>query len=211
MQRAPLSNSLLVKICGVTTVAMALDAVDAGADLVGVVLIPSSSRCVSNATAHAIREALAGKAEAVALVASGVDASAMQCASTFDTVQFHGVETPDELRALCSQLKISRAMKGFSCTPQSAQLWDGCGLTRLVLDAAQGGSGTAFDHAAFAVARATLKTPILLAGGLDPRNVAAAVRALRPEGVDVSSGVESSKGVKDPSLVRAFIHAARNA
>jgi len=202
-------HALLIKVCGVTTVAMALDAVDAGANLVGVVLLQSSPRCVSLSMAQAIREALSGKAESVALVARGVDEASLCIASTFDCVQFHGEETPDELRELCATFHIKRAMKGFAWSPEAAHMWDQCNLARLVVDSATGGSGQRFDHAAFAESRRDLKTPILLAGGLTPMNVADAVRTLRPEGVDVSSGVESSKGVKDPQLVRAFIAAAR--
>ena len=203
------SNRRLIKICGVTTVAMAIDAVDAGADLVGVVLIPSSPRCVTRAIAAAIREALAGKAESVALVALGVDDASFACAAAFDTVQFHGEESPEELRARCETHGITRAMKGFAWSAERARIWDAAGLTRLVVDSARGGSGTAFDHAAFAQSRASLKTPILLAGGLTPDSVGAAIATIQPDGVDVSSGVESSKGVKDPRLVREFIAIAR--
>ncbi len=188
---------------------MALDAVDAGADLVGVVLIPSSPRCVSLSIAHAIREALRGSAESVALATARCDDAVLQAAGTFDTVQLHGDEAPEELGAVRARFHFSRVMKGFSATAASAARWDACNLTRLVLDAAQGGSGSAFDHAALAPARAKLRTPILLAGGLHAGNVAAAIKLLRPDGVDVSSGVESSKGVKDPALVRQFIRAVR--
>ncbi len=190
---------------------MAQEAVAAGADLVGVVLIPSSPRAVSLAVAQSIRESLAGRAESVALIARGVDASSFEAARAFDTVQFHGDETPEELHALCLRFRFSRVMKGFAATPASVAQWDGCGLARLVLDGARGGSGNTFDHESLTASRASLRTPILLAGGLDAGNVAAAVRLLRPDGVDVSSGVESSKGVKDPARVRAFIQAARTA
>ena len=83
--------------------------------------------------------------------------------------------------------------------------------TALLIDGPRGGSGAVFEHGALAAMMDAITKPIILAGGLTPENVGAAIRSVRPYAVDVSSGVESAPGVKDPDLIRAFCAAVRQA
>ena len=103
-------------------------------------------------------------------------------------------------------------VRGFEFTPEAVREWDRCDAVRaLLVDGSAGGAGESFDHGALAAMQAEISKPVIVAGGLTPDNVAAAVRNVRPFGVDVSSGVESAPGEKDPSLMEAFCAAVREA
>jgi phosphoribosylanthranilate isomerase len=199
-----------VKICGITRSADATVAARAGADAIGLVFYPPSPRFVSLERAREIRDALPPFVQAVALF---VNADAAQIAQVIGSVhpamlQFHGDETPE----FCEQfglpfVKACRVKKGVSALEylrpfSRAAAW--------LFDShvpEYGGVGESFD---WSLVPATDK-PVILSGGLSPANVAAAIRRVKPWGVDVSSGVESAKGIKDAAKIAAFIAEVSNA
>lgn len=205
---------LWVKICGLSTPEAVETAIESGADAVGFVLAPGSPRTVDAALAaslvHAAREAArrAGRSvETVAVVRNQTldDVARLAREAGVDTVQLHGDEpdaVADALRA--AGFRVIRALSAGDYTRRSAAGWSS--PDRLLLDAAVPGSGARFSDDELGEAPEGFWA---LAGGLSPENVASAVEALKPTGVDVSSGVESSRGVKDLGLIKAFIAAAR--
>jgi phosphoribosylanthranilate isomerase len=201
-----------VKICGITRVEDALLAARAGAHAIGTVLYARSPRAVDSARAAQIVRAVPPFVTSVCLL---VDPTAAEVESVIEEVhptllQFHGNETPE----FCSQfgipyIKAVRVRRGVDLL-QYARLY--AGAKGLLLDAfvegSPGGTGAAFD---WDLIPQHLPLPVILAGGLTPQNVTAAIRQVRPWAVDVASGVESEKGIKDAGKVEAFIRGARNA
>jgi len=201
-----------VKICGITRVEDGLAAARAGADAIGLVFDPQSPRCVRLDQALAIAQALPPFVTVVGLFVNAGAATIHETLSRvpLDLLQFHGNEPPEQCRPYHRPYLKALSMKpDVDLHAMEARYADATGL---VLDtyssAVAGGSGEAFDWTR--VPR-DLKKPVILAGGLTPANVAAAIRALRPYAVDVSSGVELSKGVKDAAKICAFIEAVRSA
>ena len=198
---------LRIKICGVTHEDHVDAAAESGADLVGIVLAPQSPRFVGLDRGDELaRRAQSRGLEAVALVVDPDDAL-LASLEAFDRVQFHGEEP-------CARLADTPrpSIKGFAFSPAALEGWLACPHADwLLLDGPRGGGGIAFDHAGLAPLVAGIEKPWLVAGGLSGANVGPVVRALRPFGVDVSSGVERSRGVKDVGLIRAFCRAAREA
>ncbi|WP_018936064.1 phosphoribosylanthranilate isomerase [Thioalkalivibrio sp. ALJ24] len=199
-----------IKICGVTTPQQAAAAAAAGADAVGLVFHPGSRRCVSPEQAAAIAAALPPLVGTVGLF---VDPEPQRVEEVLNTVplewlQFHGGEAAADctrygrpyLKAVGMadgadprrEMDAHPAARGF--------LLDSHGGGR------SGGSGHRFDWSAIPD---DLPRPWLLAGGLDPETVDAALKMTRPWGVDVSSGVESAPGIKEPERMRAFVRAVR--
>ena len=206
---------MIVKVCGVCDPQIADLAVDCGADWIGLVFEPRSPRHVSDAQADAVVEAVAGRADLVGVV---VDATAEDCdrlASRFrlDAVQVHGTAATPDLLAEAT-VPVIRGINVASELAAYTLEWPPAGL--VLLDAAAeldgalpGGTGRSVPvEWAAGVAR---HRRILLAGGLGPDNVADAIERVHPFGVDASSGLESSPGVKDPRRVRAFVRTARAA
>ena len=200
-----------IKICGITNPADARAAVDDGADLLGFVFFANSPRAVTAPTARAI---IAGLPARVGKVGVFVNATVDQVREVatycrLTAVQLHGDEAPDTAAALAEW----RVLKAFALRSAAdlERLAPFAAYT-LVLDTPtplHGGSGQTGD---WALARqAAARHRVLLAGGLTPANVGAAIAAVRPAGVDVSSGVEAYKGRKDPAKLLAFIAAARAA
>ncbi|MEY3021312.1 MAG: hypothetical protein RIS86_508 [Planctomycetota bacterium] len=198
----------LVKICGVRDAATALAAADAGADFIGVVLVPGSPRFVDPAEAPALAVAIADAgAMPVAVVRLPLGAGVRAALDAFAVVQFHGDESPDEVTAF-ARGSGWECWKGVAFAPGAVESWLASGVvTRVVVDGPDAGSGVAFDHAAFGALDAAVRGRCLLAGGLDAANVGEAIRIARAAGVDVSSGVERSRGVKDPARIAAFLEA----
>ena len=199
-----------VKICGITRLEDALHAVNAGADALGLVFYDKSPRHVAPLQAATICAALPPFITRVGLF---VDASAdfvkgiLQTVS-LDLLQFHGDETP----AYCAQfgkpyIKAVRVQAATDLLKYAADFDAACGL---LLDAyvpgVPGGTGEAFD---WKLIPANFPKPVVLSGGLTPANVRGAVQQTRPWAVDVSSGVELSKGIKDPHQVAQFIANAK--
>lgn len=201
-----------VKICGITRVEDALLACGLGADAIGMVLTPSSPRCVSTGRARAIRNALPAFVDAVILVHDLPAEQVRQAVRDVepDLVQFHGSEDA----AFCESFGV-RYIKALgmdgdvdvhavaAAHPRAAGF---------VLDGhppgQQGGRGKTFDWSR--VPR-DLARPVILAGGLNPGNVGAALRAVQPWAVDLASGVEASPGIKDAAKMQAFFAAVRAA
>ena len=196
-----------IKICGITRAEDALAAARSGADAIGLVFYPHSPRHVSTTQAEQLAEALP---PFVSLVGLFVDAEAafvreVLASVPLDLLQFHGDETPE----YCAQfdrpyLKAIRVKAGVNLLQCAAAYRSAKGL---LLDAhvegIPGGTGTAFD---WTLIPGQLPLPVILSGGLDAENVAAAIKQVRPYAVDVSSGVEASKGIKDAAKVAAFIN-----
>lgn len=219
-----------VKICGVTTPQDAVNAAGAGADAIGLNFYARSPRCVKSETAREIAEALRGGALVIGVfVNHGPDEVARLADRVpLGAVQLHGDETPEYLAALPAGLPVIRAMRiGPAGLAPAAAFRDACSgagrpLAGVLLDASvpaapgeeavYGGTGLRLDWPRVAAERRLLAgTPLLLAGGLTPGNVAQAIRSSGAEGVDTASGVEVSPGVKDDELVRRFVTAARGA
>jgi phosphoribosylanthranilate isomerase len=199
---------MFVKVCGLSTPASVRAAAAAGADAVGFVLTPSP-REVTPARA---RELLAHVPAGVAAVGvfrhePAADAVALARAAGLDWVQLHGDRTPADVRAVHDAgLKVIRAVT-MAAGPEAFASW---GEDLLLIDAAVPGSGEAWDYA-LVRAKGLAGRDWLLAGGLDPANVADAAAQAGAWGVDVSSGVESTRGVKDLAKVGAFVTAAKSA
>ena len=206
-------EQLKVKICGLTNLDDALAAAEAGADAVGFVLYRKSPRSVDPSTVRMIVRALP---PFILPVGVFVNESADTVRNTMDTcglalAQLHG----DESSAYCELLgrpvlKALRVKDRISALAV-AEYQGRAGVRGFVVDAcsdqAYGGTGSLADWNLAAEIAKTCR--ILLAGGLTPENVADAIKAVRPYGVDVSSGVESSPGKKDHGRLRAFVQAAR--
>lgn len=196
-----------IKICGVRTPETARVAAAAGARFVGVVFAPTSPRRVTPDEARRIAAALPPEAEPVALFQIARADELAAAAWPFEWVQLHGEEDEDLVAVAARQ---HRVIRGFRFSREAVLRWTACAAVDVLLvDGGAGGSGEGFDHAELVAMRAEITKPILLAGGLAPENVAAAIRAVQPWGVDVSSGVESSRGMKDHDLIRDFCTAVR--
>jgi phosphoribosylanthranilate isomerase len=201
-----------IKICGITRPEDALHAAAEGADAIGLVFHNDSPRVVTSERANAIACALP---PFVARTGLFVDAEAafvrsMLTSVPLDLLQFHGDEPPAYCRAFGRPyIKAIRMAEGVDLPGIAREYADAAAL---LLDAhvpgSPGGTGRTFDWERVPV---SLRTAVILAGGLTPQNVAEAIRRVRPWAVDVSGGVESAKGVKDPARVTAFIEAVRQA
>jgi phosphoribosylanthranilate isomerase len=200
-----------VKVCGVTTVADALACVEAGVDSVGVNLVASSVRRVDAVLARAVAMAVGARALVVAVVAdmSVGDMLALKAATGVGCLQLHGSEPAASVSALLPHAyKAVRVASEADVVTAQAMPGDYV-LVDAKVEGTLGGTGHTFDWSL--VRGLASRRRLVLAGGLTPDNVAAAIASVRPWCVDVASGVESAPGVKDPAAVRAFVEAARAA
>lgn len=186
-------------------------AVESGADAIGLVCYPDSPRFVSVATAREIAAAMPPFVTVTGLfVNAGDDAVREMLASVpLGLLQFHGQETNSECNCFgLPYIKSVPMRPGIDSVAMMESYPDAAGF---LLDAWQpethGGGGIAFDWAAVPEYK---RKPMILAGGLTPENVAAAIRAVRPYAVDVSSGVESSRGIKSAERINAFMQGVRS-
>jgi phosphoribosylanthranilate isomerase len=196
-----------IKICGITRVQDGLAAARLGAHAIGLVFYDASARAVDAQQARSIVDILPPFVTTVGLF---VNAEAGAVRETLAKVplqllQFHGDETPDYCAAFgVPYLKAVRVRPGVDLLQYARDFRTARGL---LLDAyvegVHGGTGATFD---WSLIPQSLPLPIVLSGGLDAGNVAAAVRAVRPWAVDVSSGVESAKGIKDAAKMEAFMN-----
>lgn len=203
--------SIRVKICGVTSAADAALAVQCGADLVGLNFYPPSPRCVSLPTAREIRAAIPAGVWCVGVFVNAARAQILSCVEQLDlhAIQFHGDEEGVDLQGWpCATIKAVRVAADHPLPD-----WERFPTDYLLLDTYKtgryGGTGATFTWERAASLPAPCVQRLILAGGLNPENVAAAVRAVRPWAVDVASGVESVPGRKDSEKVRAFITNAK--
>jgi phosphoribosylanthranilate isomerase len=201
---------LLVKICGVTTAKDAAMAADLGADAIGVNLWPGSKRYVDPAEAAPI---LAAIPKGVLKVGIFVNPRVEEVANGLallglDRVQLHGDEVAADFSGFDSARLIRAVRVRDAASFQGAGGWSP-GLW--LYDAFVEGYGGGGVRAPWSLIAERARRPFLLGGGLGPENVAEAISATLPDGVDVASGVERAPGVKDPAKVAAFIAAARAA
>ena len=200
-----------VKICGVTRTGDADAAARAGADAIGLNFYPPSPRYLSVERAREIRDSLPPFVQTVAIF---VNADAAQVSQVIGRVhpamlQFHGDESPE----FCAQfglpyVKACRVKEGVSALEYLRPF---SGAAAWLFDShvpEYGGVGEGFDLSLMPVVK---EKPVILSGGLSAANIAQAIRRVRPWGVDVSSGVESAKGIKDAAKIAAFITEVRNA
>ena len=207
-----------VKVCGLTRHEDARAASEAGAAFLGAVLAPGGRRTVTPGAAGVIFGDLPARRVGVFVDASLEELEASARAAGLDVLQLHGDETPElaaELRARgWTVWKALRPRTGAEFAAEAPR-WAGA-VDALLLDgfsaAARGGTGASFPWAEVAAQRAALPPGVALiaAGGLRPGNVAEAAGILHPDVVDVSSGVESSPGIKDADAIRRFIQAAKS-
>lgn len=198
------------KICGITRVEDALVAAEAGADAIGLVFYDRSPRAVSVQQARAIIAALPPFVTTVGLFvnASRCEIGEILDAVPLDLLQFHG----DETSAQCEghgrpYIKALRVRPGEDIAACCAEYNQASGiLLDTYVPGVPGGTGEAFD---WSLVPADLGKPVILAGGLTADNVRAAIAQMSPYAVDVSGGVEASKGVKDAEKIRAFIREVR--
>lgn len=200
-----------IKICGLTREADVDAAVEAGADALGFVLYPSSLRHVSIERAAVLARRLPPFVTPVALF---VNADAAQIAAAVQAIpdlllQFHGDETPADCQMPGRPfLRAARMAPGFDLLDFAAQYPHAQGL---LLDAhveGFGGGGKVFD---WSLIPPNVPRPVVLSGGLHAGNVIEGIFQVRPSAVDVSSGVESAKGIKDAAAIRRFCEAVREA
>lgn len=215
-----------VKICGIVDPSAMTAALDAGADYVGLVFFGKSPRNVDLETAHGLADMARGRAKVVALVVDADDRllDAITAKVAPDVFQLHGAETPERAAAVASRLQRA-TVKALAVETAhdiaKANAYLGAdqtldGAPFVLFDAKApadanlpGGNGVAFDWRILREAAADI--PYMLAGGLTPDNVADAIQVTGADRVDVSSGVESAPGIKDPALIRSFIHAVKTA
>ena len=195
-------------------------ALAAGADLVGLVFFPPSPRAVTFAAAAELAKLARGRAGVVALTVDSDDrllADIVEAAAP-DLLQLHGRETPERVGAIRARFArpVMKAIAVASAEDLTAVPAYAAVADRLLFDARPptgatrpGGHGRAFDWSL--ISRLDRSKPVMLSGGLDPGNVAAAIASVRPDAVDVSSGVERKPGEKDPEKIKAFVAAARAA
>jgi phosphoribosylanthranilate isomerase len=200
-----------IKICGVRSSAIARRAVGAGADALGFVFARSSPRFIEPTEAALI---VAELPPFVASVALTVDMPAEQAAELqgvcpTDYHQLHGGESVELARA-CGPRVIKAIRFNEATIDADLACWAGVSeVGAILIDGSPGGLGESFDWSLLAKRREQCDKPIILAGGLTPDNVVEAIQTVRPFAVDVSSGVESERGVKDPDLIDAFCAAVR--
>ncbi len=197
-----------IKICGITSPEAARAAARAGADAIGLVFAPASPRFLEPDHARRIAECLPPFVTVVR-VYDAIPSPDPALAAGRPWCQLHGAV---DAAALGELARTRRIVRGFPFEPGAVDRWDAeSAVDALLIDGSPGGEGASFDHAALAAMMDRITKPVILAGGLNPENVGAAIRTVRPFAVDVSSGVESAPGRKDPELVHAFCAAVREA
>ncbi|MEZ0172492.1 phosphoribosylanthranilate isomerase [Microvirga sp. TS319] len=211
----------LIKICGLSTPETLAAALDAGADMVGFVRFPKSPRHLTLDLGHRLSLQAKGRAQRVVLLVDPGDEEIAQAVEAInpDLIQLHGHESPERVAEIRSMLRRP-VMKAFGIAERgdlAALLPYAGAVEHILLDAKPpraegslpGGNGISFDWTLLNGLDPALS--IMLSGGLNPDNVAEAIRLTRPKAVDVSSGVESGPGRKDPARIEAFVKAARTA
>jgi len=212
--------SMIVKICGLKTPETLESAITAGADWVGFVFFPKSPRHVTLELATELGRIAGTRVKKVALVVDANDTAleAIEKALDPDMFQLHGHETPERVAAIGKRYgrPVIKALGIADASDLEPARTYAPAADWLLLDAKPpknadlpGGNGVSFDWRL--LAGLDLEKPFMVSGGLDPSNVGQAIAISPPAGVDVSSGVETAPGVKDPGKIRSFIEAARAA
>lgn len=200
-----------IKICGLTRLQDVDMVAAAGADAFGLVFYPLSPRCLDIATARALCRSAPAFLASVAVFANPERAQVEAVLSEVrpDLLQFHGEESADFCRSFnWPYVKAGRVKRGVDLLNYWAPFSDAKAWLADAWVAEYGGIGAGFD---WSLLPRTHARPIVVSGGLAPENVGAAVLQLRPWAVDVSSGVESAKGIKDAVRIEAFVREVRSA
>lgn len=200
---------MFVKICGITNEDDALLAVAMGADAVGFNFVPSSTRFLAVQKAYDITRRLPPEVLTVGIFRDEAPEQVVKQAmrAGVKAIQLHGRETPEQAAYVSRHFRwVIKVFAAGSGELARANEW---GTDLVMIDSPGGGSGKVFDWTLAAEAPTNVR--LILAGGLTPDNVADGIAAVEPWGVDVASGVESSPGRKDASLVRRFVANARAA
>ena len=200
---------MFVKICGVTTEEDALLAVGMGADALGFTFVPGSSRQIRTATARDIVRRLPGGILTVGVFRDELKERVVEITQEagLQAAQLHGRESANDSSWVAQ--RVPYLIKAFTAGDTAIYQLDHYSASAVLVDAPEPGSGEVFDWSM--LDGRERGRPLILAGGLHPGNVAQAVRTVRPWGVDVASGGESSAGTKDPIKVREFVLNARKA
>ncbi|RKG32461.1 phosphoribosylanthranilate isomerase [Acinetobacter tianfuensis] len=199
------------KICGITRIQDIQSVVQAGADAIGFVFFAPSPRSVTAVQAAELIQHVPPYVQTVGLFvnASAADVQDILKISPVDILQFHGDENPEQCQTI-AQIVGRRWYKAIQVEPEldviaEIQNYQAAGASAVLLDAwhpeLKGGTGHSFDWAQFP----KLDIPLILAGGLKPENIEDAIRTTGAYAVDVSGGVESSKGIKDQQLIERFM------
>lgn len=206
--------SLMVKICGITRMEDAQAAIDAGADALGFMFYKPSKRFITPGEAAKIIDHIPAHIDRVGVFVNADEETIRDAAtlSGINAAQFHGEEFPD----FCEQFRPLKIWKAFRIENErsldvvrrfdKSDAW----LLDSYVKGSRGGTGHTFNWD-LAVAAKDNGRPIILAGGLTPGNIGEAVSKVQPFGVDVSSGVESSPGLKDAGMIHSFVKAAKGA
>jgi phosphoribosylanthranilate isomerase len=214
-----MADPLIIKICGIKTPDILESTIEAGADMVGFMHFARSPRHVDIDTLQMLISEARGRVETCVVLVNPDNSCVMEVAALSpDWIQLHGPETPHRVEAIRDEAGIA-VMKVVSIgtaedvatVASFAEVADRIMLDTKAPKGAErpGGHGTTFDWTL--LRGLDPEQPFILAGGLKPETVADAIRAVRPMGVDVSSGVESAPGVKDAKLIRSFVESVRAA
>jgi phosphoribosylanthranilate isomerase len=201
-----------VKICGITRAQDAVEAIQQGADAIGLVFYPHSPRYVAPEQAAEIVNKIPAFVSVVGLFVNAQPEEIQRILATvpLDILQFHGDETPSQCRQFSKPYMKAVRVKSDTNLVQCAA--DYADAKALLLDAfaegVPGGTGQVFD---WKLIPQNLGLPVVLAGGLNAENITQAILAVKPYAVDVSGGVEASKGIKDAAKVAAFMQGVSNA
>ncbi len=197
------SSSTFVKICGLTDEMMVDIAVGSGANAIGFVFVEDSPRCIDRKLADQLMLQLPEDVVGVAVLQNE---DSLENFTTWNGwLQLCGDESEELVRsAPCPVIKAVQWNK------EDVLRWDTCdNVVAILVDGSSGGLGEKFDHHELSNLIPTLKTPVIIAGGLNPENVVDVIELAKPAGVDTSSGVESERGVKDPEKICEFLEHVR--
>jgi phosphoribosylanthranilate isomerase len=191
-----------VKICGLMRAEDAVFAAEQGADFLGMIFVPESPRCIDVERASEIAEAVAGRAKLVGVFRNAPIENVREIARRvpLDYVQLHGGESDDDIVNLGVRVIKTIVMPAGTHFPHAE--W-------LLFDSGTGGTGRRFDWSL--LTSYDRGKPFLLAGGITPDNVADAIRVVRPDAIDLASGVESAPGIKDHGKIAKLIERVRRA
>lgn len=207
-----------VKICGIKDSENLQIAIDAGARFIGFVFYPPSPRYTDPAIAADLARAIPASVRSTGLFVNPTDEELLHITSTapLDLIQLHGEETPERVAqiAALTNLPVMKAIRlrtpeDVEEAAQYEEVADWLLFDSKIDHDLPGGTGQRFDWEL--LKGCSFKKPWMLSGGLSPENIGEALKILRPDAVDVSSGVEAQRGVKDPAKIKAFIAAAKSA
>lgn len=202
-----------IKVCGVRDLETALAALAAGADTLGFVFVKESPRYIEPAQAWSIIRELPPMHTTVGLTVNATveTYSRIERECPTDYGQLHGAESEDVVRA-CGPRVIKAVRYDGATVERELARWSAVEeVDAILVDGSAGGRGESFDWAGLAKVAPACSKPLIVAGGLNAANVGEAIRAVRPWAVDVSSGVERERGVKDAGMIEAFCEAVRAA